>query len=337
MALLFPQSEPHQQLVGIARLAAHGEALSEGHEVQYLTIENRSVLTRCVSRRVPFQWMINPYRGCEFGCKYCYARYTHEFMQLRDSVDFERKIYVKQHAAWLLRQELRKVRPGESIAIRTATEPYQPAERKFGITRAILEELAQHRGLELGLVTKGTLILRDVPLLQVLAAHNRVSICLTVTTMKTDLARVLEPRAPRPDLRMKVVRQLNEAGIRAGVNCAPILPGITDGPADLEALVIAASQSGAAFVFANPLFLKPCSLKVFLPFVEQRFPHLLSRYRERYSQQAYLPAQYSSRVSKLVKKYCEKHGIAGERRFERANSRSTEETRETTDQLKLFS
>jgi hypothetical protein len=108
-------------------------------------------------------------------------------------------------------------------------------------------------------------------------------------------------------------------------------------PADLEALVIAASQSGAAFVFANPLFLKPCSLKVFLPFVEQRFPHLLSRYRERYSQQAYLPAQYSSRVSKLVKKYCEKHGIAGERRFERANSRSTEETRETTDQLKLFS
>jgi DNA repair photolyase len=228
------------------------------------------------------------------------------------------------------------VRPGESIAIGTATDPYQPAERKFGVTRAILEELAQHRGLELGLVTKGTLILRDLALLQVLGTHNRVSICITITTMKTDLARVLEPRAPRPDLRMKVVRQLNEAGIRAGVNCAPILPGITDGPAELEALVIAASQSGAAFVFANPLFLKPCSLKVFLPFLEQQFPHLLSRYRERYSQQAYLPAQYSTRVSKLVKKYCEKHGIAGDRRFEKSNSRSTEDTRQMTDQLKLF-
>ncbi len=336
MPSLFPQLECDQPLIGIARLASKGEALAEGHDVEYLTIENRSVLTRCVSRRVPFQWMINPYRGCEFGCKYCYARYTHEFMELHDSLDFERKIYVKQHAAWLLRQEIRKVRPGESIAIGTATDPYQPAERKFGVTRAILEELAQHRGLELGLVTKGTLILRDVPLLQVLAAHNRVSICITVTTMKTDLARVLEPRAPRPDLRMKVVRQLNEAGIRAGVNCAPILPGITDGPADLEALVLAASQSGAAFVFANSLFLKPCSLKVFLPFLEQKFPHLVALYRERYSQRAFLPAQYSSRVAKLVKKYSEKHGIAGERRLESANSRLTSETERSTDQLKLF-
>jgi DNA repair photolyase len=336
MSALFPQFESQQPLVGIARLAAKGEALAEGHDVQYLTIENRSVLTRCVSRRVPFQWMINPYRGCEFGCKYCYARYTHEFMELRDSVDFERKIYVKQHAAWLLRQELRKVRPAESIAIGTATDPYQPAERKFGITRAILEELAQHRGLELGLVTKGTLILRDLPLLQVLAAHNRISICITVTTMKTDLARLLEPRAPRPDLRMKVVRQLNEAGVRTGINCAPILPGITDGPADLEEVVLAASQSHAAFVFANSLFLKPCSLKVFLPFVEKRFPHLVPLYRERYSQQAYLPAQYSSRVSKLVKKYCEKHAIPGERRLESVNSQTTIETQRTNNQLKLF-
>src|SRR6516165_11288743 len=102
---LFPQPDPHQPLVGIARLAAQGEAISEGHQVEYLTLENRSVLTRCTSARVPFQWMINPYRGCEFACKYCYARYTHEFMELRDGLDFERKIYVKKHSAWLLRQE----------------------------------------------------------------------------------------------------------------------------------------------------------------------------------------------------------------------------------------
>ena len=114
MPSLFPQSGPEVPLVGIARLAAQGEALSQGHQVDYLTLENRSLLTRCNSPRMPFAWMINPFRGCEFACKYCYARYTHEFMEMRDSLDFERKIYVKQHSAWLLRQELKQVRSGQS-------------------------------------------------------------------------------------------------------------------------------------------------------------------------------------------------------------------------------
>src|ERR1700747_946292 len=153
MQSLFPQAESHTPLVGIARLAAQGEAISQGHKVDYLALENRSVLTRCNSPRMPFEWMINPYRGCEFACKYCYARYTHEFMELRDGLDFERKIYVKQHTAWLLRQELKQVRPGQSIAIGTATDPYQPAERRFGVTRALLAEFAQHEGLCLSLVT----------------------------------------------------------------------------------------------------------------------------------------------------------------------------------------
>src|SRR5438309_3931867 len=157
---LFPQVAPGERLVGIAKLAAQGEAVDEGHNVEYITLENRSVLTRCNSPRMPFTWMINPYRCCEFACKYCYARYTHEFMEMREGLDFERKIYVKQACAWLLRQELRQVRPGQSIAIGTATDPYQPAERKFGITRAILEELSRHQGLSLGLVTKSDLILR---------------------------------------------------------------------------------------------------------------------------------------------------------------------------------
>src|SRR5262252_6877276 len=190
---LFPQLEPATPLVGIARLAAHGEAIAEGHHVEYLTIENRSLLARCTSSRVPFDWMINPYRGCEFGCKYCYARYTHEFMELRDSLDFERRIYVKQHTAWLLRQELKQVRRGQPIAIGTATDPYQPAERKFGITRSILEEFARHEGLSLGLVTKSDLILRDLDLLREISSRNRLSIHMTVTTVKTDLARILEP------------------------------------------------------------------------------------------------------------------------------------------------
>src|SRR5215471_15514664 len=225
---LFPQLEPATPLVGIARLAAHGEAIAEGHQVEYLTIENRSLLTRCNSTRVPFEWMINPYRGCEFACKYCYARYTHEFMELRDGLDFERKIYVKQHAAWLLRQELRKVRAGESIAIGTATDPYQPAERKFAITRQILEEFARHAGFSLGLVTKSNLILRDLEVLKAVSEKNDLSIHITITTTQPELARALEPRAPRPDLRLRALKTMAQAGLRTGVNLAPVLPGIND-------------------------------------------------------------------------------------------------------------
>src|ERR1700758_2325466 len=117
MESLFPQSEPQSPLVGIARLAAQGEAISQGHKVVYLGLENRSMLTRCDSPRMPFSWQVNPYRGCEFACKYCYARYTHEFMEMRDGMDFERKIYVKQQVADRLRRDLRRVKRGEEIAI----------------------------------------------------------------------------------------------------------------------------------------------------------------------------------------------------------------------------
>ena len=310
MALsLFPQLEPGARLVGIARLAAQGEAVDEGHNVEYLTLENRSVLTRCLSPRMPFTWMINPYRGCEFACKYCYARYTHEFMELRDGLEFERKIYVKQHTAWLLRQELRTVRPGEEIAIGTATDPYQPAERRFGITQAILREFAQHKGFDIGIVTKSNLVLRDLELLKKICENNALSVCITVTTTRTDLARILEPRAPRPDLRLMAVLKLTEAGIHAGINCAPVLPAITDSPADLEKVVRAAAEAGARFVHVNPLFLKPCSEKIFMPFLEEKFPQLVPMYRARYSNRAYLPAEYHKRISALVRKLREKYKI----------------------------
>src|SRR5215831_8891243 len=204
---LLPDSDPAPKLVGIARLAAEGESLREGHNVEYYTLGTRSLLNRVVSNRsLPFTWAINPYRGCEFACKYCYARYTHEFMEMSD-VDFERKIYVKQHTAELLRQELKKVKPSEEVAIGTATDPYQPAERRYEITRAILEEFARHRGYELGIVTKSNLIVRDAELLREIAKHNRLFVNITVTTVNVDLARILEPRAPRPDLRLEALRQ----------------------------------------------------------------------------------------------------------------------------------
>src|SRR6201997_5003868 len=297
------------KLVGIARLAAEGDVLREGHQVEYFTPPPRPLLNRVVSRRnLPFTWAINPYRGCEFACKYCYARYTHEFMELTDA-DFEHKIYVKQHAATLLRQELKKVKPGEEIALGTATDPYQPAERRYEITRAILEEFARHRGFEIGIVSKSNLVLRDAELLREIGRHNRVFVNLTVTTVNTELARILEPRAPRPDLRLEAVRQLNLAGVPTGVICAPVLPGITESPRDLEALVEAAARAGAKSIFANPLFLKPCSASVFLPFLEKEFPHLVQSYRERYEQRAFLPPAFGKRLSQLMARLRAKHGI----------------------------
>src|SRR6202045_2191449 len=202
------------QLVGIARLASQGESLREGHQVEYFTLPAKSLLNRCVSNRnLPFTWTINPYRGCEFACKYCYARYTHEFMEMRDGLDFERKIFVKKHSSWLLRQELKHVRAGQSIAIGTATDPYQPAERKFGVTRAIMKEFSRHEGYSLWLVTKADLILEALDLLRIKTAKNRLGGHMTITTTDTDLEAILEPRAPRPDLRFTAVKKLVSAGI----------------------------------------------------------------------------------------------------------------------------
>jgi DNA repair photolyase len=316
-----PEPKP---LVGIARLAALGEALPQGHDVEFFTLPVRSVLNRCTAPRMPFTWTVNPYRGCEFACKYCYARYTHEFMEMRDSLDFERKVYVKQNVAWLLRRDLRKVKAGEEIAIGTATDPYQPAERRYGVTRSLLEVFAEHEGLEIGMVTKSDLVLRDVDVLQRIAARNELFVNLTVTTVNADLARILEPRAPRPDLRLKAVGELNRAGVSAGVICAPVIPGITDSRRNLDALVRATREAGGRYIFANPLFLKPCSASVFLPFLEKEFPQLVADYRRRYDGRAFVSTAYRQHIAQLMAGLRAKYGFPRServRRQEKAESR----------------
>jgi DNA repair photolyase len=329
----FPDSKP--KLIGIARLASQGESLRQGHEVEYFTLPVRSLLNRCTGMRMPFTWTINPYRGCEFACKYCYARYTHEFMEMRDGVDFEQKIFVKQHAADLLRQELHHVKAGEEIALGTATDPYQPAEKRFEVTRAILEEFARHRGLEIGIVTKSNLVLRDVDLFQQIAKNNRLYINITITTLKVELARLLEPRAPRPDLRVEAVRELIGAGLNAGVICAPVLPGITDSPRDLEQLVQATVKAGGKYIFANSLFLKPCSAAVFLPFLEKEFPQLVESYHQRYKDRAFLSSPYRQRLSQLMARLREKYGLRNH--YDRYD-RKTQPARDpdACAQMKLF-
>ena len=341
---LLQSEESRPQLVGIARMAANGEHIRDGHNIEYLTIDTRSILNRCNVPRMPFAWTVNPYRGCEFACKYCYARYTHEFMELRDPLAFEQKIFVKQNVAAQLRRDLKKVDRSELIAVGTATDPYQPAERRYEMTRSILEEFANHEGYDIGIVTKSNLVVRDVDVLRRIGERNKIYLNVTVTTLDYRLAHLLEPRAPRPDLRLEAVRALNEAGVPTGVICAPVLPGITDGVRDLDALVKAAKEHGAQYIYANPLFLKPCSAAVFMPFLEKEFPHLVKPYRERYGDKAFVLPAYAKRISELMAKLREKHGFERRRDWRPRRGDSVgnplvahgENVRNSAGQLSLF-
>ncbi len=305
--MLFGDS-PSPGLVGIARMAAQSEVLEAKRVVRYFEMESRSLLNR-TRPGMPFDWSLNPYRGCEFGCRYCYARYTHEFMELRDSVDFEDRIYAKSAIGPILRRELKRLDPGSSIAIGTATDPYQPAERRFHRTREALEVFAEQSGLALSITTKSDLVVRDIPLLQEIAKRNSISLNVTITTLDTSLARLLEPRAPRPALRLKAVQAIAEAGIPVGVFPNPIMPLITDQPDRLDRLAKAARDHGATYFGGGVLFLMPCSRKVFFPFVEKNFPHLLRRYREKYESQAYLKGPYREIIRERIAAIRDRYGL----------------------------
>ncbi len=304
--MLFGDSPP-PGLVGIARLASESSTLEAKSRVEYFEIQTRSLLNR-TKPGMPFTWTVNPYRGCEFGCKYCYARYTHEFMDLEVNA-FEDQIYAKANVVEILKRELRKTPEHEAIAIGTATDPYQPAERRYGLTRSILAVLAKERGRTVSVTTKSDLIVRDLDLLQKLREHNTVNVNMTVTTLDTKLARLLEPRAPRPDLRLKAVSELAAAGISVGVFPNPILPLITDSEASLAALAKAAKDAGASYFGGGVLFLMPCAQKVFFPFLAQHYPHLSRRYEERYRKNAYLKGEYRETIRDRIHAIREKYGL----------------------------
>jgi DNA repair photolyase len=308
------QPTSNQPLVGIARMAAASPRLRERADVEYFALTSRSTLNRESSGRMPFAWTINPYRGCEFGCHYCYARYTHEFMELWDGRDFERKIYAKVNAPELLRAELRQARDrGQPIALGTATDPYQPAETQFGITRRLLEVCLEFEGLEFSITTKGVLILRDLDLLRRNAQRHRLSVGITVTTTDERLARLLEPKAPPSAKRLEAIRALSAAGVHAGVMAMPILPALTDPPRSLEALARAAAEHGAKFIYANVLYLMPSAMKQFMPFLEREFPRLVKRYRQLYARSAYLNGEYKEEIGKLVASLRARYGLEGKR------------------------
>src|ERR1700723_2228845 len=303
------RTKPSTQLVGIARLAASSPRADAKRGTEYFLLPVKSILNDCKSANVPFRFTINPYRGCEFGCHYCYARYTHEFMEVPGD-EFESKIYVKQNVGALAERDL-STQPvwGEHIAIGAATDPYQPAEREFGATRAILEKMAEREGLSLSITTKSNQVVRDIDVIKRISERSSITIHMTVTTLRTRLARMLEPRAPRPDLRLAALRQLREAGINAGVNAMPVLPGLTDREEDLDALAHSARDAGAQWIAASVLFLMPSSLKQFLPFIDAKFPKLAKRYREWYQHKGYAPEEYRKEISARFEQLRRKYGL----------------------------
>jgi DNA repair photolyase len=310
------------RLVGIARLAAASPPAEtkrkSAERPEYFVLPVKSILNRCDSQRVPFEWTINPYRGCEFACKYCYARYTHEYMEL-DGGEFEKKIYVKKDAGPLLAWDVAHKysyasaasggRPAEHIAIGTATDPYQPAEREYGVTRACLEELAKKEGLNVSIITKSDQIVRDIDVLQRIAARSDLAIDITITTLRTRLARMLEPRAPRPDLRLAAVKQLSEAGLAVGVSASPLIPGITDREGDLEAVAAAGKEAGAQWFFSGVLFLMPSSAKQFFPFLRVKFPRLVQQYEKWFSKSGYAPEEYRRKVAERLARIRQTYGF----------------------------
>jgi len=308
---------PGKPLSGIARIAAQATVEPGGHLVSYQRMAARSILNRVTSSIYGFEWSINPYRGCEFGCTYCYARYTHAFME-RDVHAFENEIYLKDRAGELLWRDLMANQvAGNHIAIGTATDPYQPAESQFGVTRAILETLTAyfqhypHSGAKVSITTKSHMVVRDLDLLQRLGDHVPIVVNLTITTLNRQLARMLEPRATRPDLRVATVKRLAESGIPTHVFVAPILPLINDDPQDLDALVRAAAEAGAQSVIGIPLRLMSGTREIFFPFLERRFPHLVERYRRWYAGKGSAPVDFRKRISVQMRRLCLRHGLTG--------------------------
>jgi len=237
-------------------------------------------------------WSINPYVGCEFGCAYCYARDTHRWTSERNGksvpgidprVAFERQIFVKQNAADVLRRTLDPAKVGNRVVlIGTATDPYQPAERRFGISRSVLEALQGYRGLRISITTKSPLVARDADILKALSARHRVSVNLSIISLDPELIRRLEPRTPLPHARLRGVRALADAGLDVGLMIAPIIPGLTDGWDALGRLMAAGKEAGARRADGFALRLGPVARSGFLPLLEREFPGLVARYRHRY-------------------------------------------------------
>ena len=270
-----------------------------GADVQ--EIHCKSMLNRLDIPGFPFRWTLNPYRGCRHACRYCYARPTHEYWGMDPGLEFEQRVFAKVNAPEVLRYELRRPRwMGEAIAIGTASDPYEPAEAEYGLTRRILRVLTEFKN-PASLTTKGVLVRRDLDVLQELNEVADVRINFSVGSLDENVWKTNESGAPSPMARLDAMQDLVENGITAGVMMAPILPGISDSEESINAVVGAAAMHKAQFLGANVLFLKPGSKEWFMPMLRETYPHLTTAYDKMY-RKTYAARDYTDMVLKAVDK-----------------------------------
>ncbi|MHB8377450.1 MAG: radical SAM protein [Dehalococcoidia bacterium] len=268
-------------------------------DVIFEEIACKSAVHRVSAPNMPFRWTLNPYRGCQHACTYCFARGTHEFLGYDAGRDFDTRIVVKVNAPEALRRDL--ARPGwrrEAIAIGTACDPYQQAELKYGLTHRILRVLREFAN-PASITTKSPHVVRDADLLQALAAVADLTVNFSVATLDEEVWKRIEPATARPRKRLEAMRLLSERGIRCGVLLAPVLPGLTDDPENLRRVVEAARTHGASFVHDNVLHLKPGTREWFMPFLREAYPHLSERYAV-YYRGPYAPQSYTQDVHRTI-------------------------------------
>ena len=278
-----------------------------GAEVQ--EIYCKTLLNRIDAPNFPFRWTLNPYRGCRHACRYCYARPTHEFLGLDGGREFEQRVFAKVNAPEVLRQELRRPKwRRESIAIGTATDPYEPAESQYKLTRRILQVLREFEN-PVSITTKGVLVRRDTDVLKDLGEVADVRVTFSIGTINQEDWKRTEPGAPNPLARLEAMQYLVENGIQAGVMMAPLLPGISDSYESINATVEAAAAHKAQYLGANLLFLKPGSKEWFMPMLREAYPRLVPGYSSLY-QGTYTPREYSQKVLGVVDEVRRKWGLA---------------------------
>ena len=295
---------PKDQLFELARRTFD---TPEFRGIECIEVEAGSVINRVPGNYLPFDWTINPYRGCMHACVYCFARPTHTYLDMNAGRDFETKVVVKVNAPGVLRRELAAKRwKGEHIAMGTGTDPYQRVEGRYRLMRGIIEALIDHRN-PFSILTKGTLITRDLDLLVRAAEHAPVSAAFSIGTLDEQVWKETEPGTPSPKARIEAVRTLVDAGIPTGVLMAPILPGISDAPAQMRAVVEAALDAGASHVSPIMLHLRPGVREEFLPWLEAQHPDLVDRYQALYVK-PYGPKAERDALSRRVHSYIDAHG-----------------------------
>ncbi|HXH06143.1 MAG TPA: radical SAM protein [Vicinamibacterales bacterium] len=305
-----PTTRAIAAMVKARGLQAFDDAPERADHARYKEVTCRSALNRVEG--MPFRWTLNPYRGCTHGCHYCFARRYQTQLELGPDDEFSSVILVKVNLVEVLRQELASPRwTRELVALGTATDPYQPIEGRYRLTRRALEALAAAR-TPVGLVTKGPMVVRDRDVLQELTRRAGCTVSVSVPTVDEAAWASLEPGTAHPLQRLRAVRELRRAGIDAGVLMAPIVPGITSHPRQLERTMQAIAESGAAFVGMNLLHLEGGTRDHFMRFLRQAYPQLVAGY-ERLYRGKYAPKSYAARVRALVEALKRKYAVGAGR------------------------